>query len=395
MNDYQKCKRPAPLTAQELIDKLAHLHLVLESEKKSGIQLTAEGAMRWLTGVRHEIIAVTPDGGSPVSALVELSGRGMRITFLTTPIEMPRVKDQLPPVFKGIRNVSIAFATALPKVDNGMVLPGSALHTRLTGQIVRPLIGGLKGNQYKKFDWVGNMMSALTVKTAYELTPGMNGEQVRGLLAKNFADYGVETNMLLIALKGQENHLHPLYEVRYKVPAKGWIKLVTAGRLADVIVSGTVMVKFGKITAQEQVAHSALQEAVIEYADLYRNGMNERAIYEGCGDCFKAIEKKHGLKGFAKSAYLHHLGGPTSPLGNRDYCLSPANADNCFAGMSFAINPVECLFGTKVEIQGIVSESGAPHMLDISKLTDPKLATFSKIVSANGTKCLVPDPVVR
>lgn len=395
MIDYQKSKRPAPITAQEITDKLAHLRQVLESEKKTGIHLTQEGAMRWLTGVRHEIIAVTPDFPSPVSALVELSSRSVKITFLTTPIEMPRIKDQLPPVFKGVKGVSVAFATDLPKVEKSVVLAGTAQHNALTGRIVRPLIGGLKGNQFKKFDWVANMMSALAVKTAYELVPGQNGEQVHDMLRRNFADFGVESNMFLVALKGQEGHLHPLYDARYKVPAKGWVKLVTAGRLADVIVSETLMVKFGKITAKETEAHAALQDAALEYADLYRNGMNERAIYEGCGEAFAAVEKKYKLKGFAKSAYLHHLGGPTSPLGNRDYCLSPKDKADVFAGMSFAINPVECLFGTKVEIQGIVTESGAPYMLDFSKMTDPKLATFRPVVSGNGTKALIPNPVSR
>ncbi len=395
MMDYQKCKRPAPITAQEITDKLAHLRQVLGTEKKTGIHLIEEGSLRWLAGVRHQICDQSPNSPSPVSALVELSARSAKITFITTSIEMPRIKDQLPPVFKGVKGVSIDFATALPKSEKSVVLSGTAQHAALVGRIVRPLIGGLKGNQFKKYDWVANMMSALAVKTAYELIPGQNGEQVHDLLRRNFADFGVESNMFLVALKGQESHLHPLYDARYKVPAKGWVKLVTAGRLADVIVSETLMVKFGKITAKEQAAHSALQEAALEYADLYRNGMNERAIYEGCGEAFALIEKKHGLKGFAKSAYLHHLGGPTSPLGNRDYCLSPANRADVFAGMSFAINPVECLFGTKVEVQGVVTESGAPYMLDFSKMTDPKLATFRPVVSANGTRALMPNPVMR
>ena len=44
MNDYQKTKRPAPLTTQELTDKIAHLRQVLATEKKSGIHLVEDVA---------------------------------------------------------------------------------------------------------------------------------------------------------------------------------------------------------------------------------------------------------------------------------------------------------------------------------------------------------------
>lgn len=395
MIDYTKARRPAPITTQEINDKLAHMKGVLEAGGKSGILITQEGGIRWLTGVRHQIIDQTPDSASPVQACCKFNGNTWMLTFISAPFEMPRIKDELSKVFKGVKGVRIKFAGERPKETKGIALPGQSTYAAISGRIFRPLIGGLKGNQYKKYAWVGGMMNALAVKTAYELVPGMNGREVRALMFKNFADAGVESNMFLIALKGQEHHLHPLYAGRYKVPAMGWVKLVSAGRLADVIVSETLMVKFGKLTAKETAVHQALQEAAVEYADLYRNGINEQDLYAGCGKRFKQIERKYGLKGFGKCAYLHHLGGPTSPLGNRDYCLDKNSKADCFAGMSFAINPVESLCCTKVELQGIVSESGAPHMLDFSLYTDPKLASFREITSQGGTVCQVSNPVIR
>ncbi len=395
MIDYKKAKRPEAITKVELAEKLEHLKSVLRAEKKSGIVFNQEGSMRWLTGLRHQIIDLNPADVSPVNALCEVKGNSVTVTFVTAPFEMDRIKDQVPGVFKGVKNVSLKYSNVMPKVGKDVVTPGSVYCNTVTGKIVRPLIGGLKGNQYKKYDWVANMMNALVVKTAYELEPGMNGTQVRAMMFKNFADYGVETNMLLVALKGQGNHLHPLYDDRYKVGNNCWLKLVSAGRLGDVIVSETLMVKFGKVSKKEAAAYAALQDATVEYADLYRNGVNEKQLYAECGKRFNKIALRYGLKGFGKSAYLHHLGGPTSPLGNRDYCLNSSSKADCFAGMSFAINPVENIFGTKVELQGIVQEEGAPHMLDISKFTDPKLHAFRTVEAENGTVCKVPELLVR
>lgn len=393
MIDLTKIKRPAEITKVELQDKLAHLTAVLKAEKKSGVLLNQEGAMRWLTGVRHQIIDISPADVSPVSALCEIKGKSVSITFITAPFEMDRIKDQLPKVFKGIARIK--FVNTLAKLGKTVLLPGAADYNKVVGKIVRPLIGGLRGNQYKKYDWVASMQNALVVKCAYEIEPGMNGRDVRAMMFKTFADHGLETNMLLIALKGQGNHLHPLYDERYKVGKNCWLKLVSAGRHADVIVSETLMVKFGKMTNKEAAAYAALQDATVEYADLYRNGVNEQVLYKECGKRFNKVARKYGLKGFGKSAYLHHLGGPTSPLGNRDYCLDASSSADCFAGMSFAINPVENIFGTKVEVQGIVQEEGAPHMLDISKYTDDKLHTFRTVTSENGTVCQMPEVILR
>lgn len=388
-------QRPAFITNEEITQKLTHLRTVLAAQKSRGIMLTAEGAMRWLTGIRQQIIDIEPSANSPVQALCLIGGKDIEITFITSPYEMPRIKDEFPPVFKGVKNVKIKFANDLPKTPPTTILPSAKNHALIQGQIVRPLIGGLTGNQYKKFAWVGAMMSHAVAEVAIALKPGMHGAQVRDLMSGAFVACGIESNMFLVALKGQGNHLHPLYGEQYKVAPNCWLKLVSAGRLADVIVSQTLMVKFGKVSKQEDAVYRALQEATVEYADLYRNGVNERELYSECGKRFNAIEKKYGLKGFGKSAYLHHLGGPTSPLGNRDYCLNKNSKANCFAGMSFAINPVEPIFGTKVEIQGIVSKNGAPQMLDFSPFTNKKIVTFNQVIAEGGTICKVPNYVVR
>ena len=395
MGEIKKVKRPAALNKIEISEKLAHLKAVLKSKKKAGIYLTQEGAMRWLTGVRQQITDIAANDISPVNALCAVKGSKFEITFITTPFETPRIKDELPPVFKDNKEVKIKFALNTPKMGASVIKPADTIYAETVDAICRPLIGGYKGNQFKKYTWVASMQTAAITKSAYEIEPGMNGVQVRQIMMNNMTDLGLETNMLLVALKKQEGHLHPLYNEKYKIGANGMLKLVSAGRLGDVIVSATQMVRFGKITRKEATNYAALQQAVVEYADLYRNGANEHDIYLNCGKRFRMIAKDFGIKGFEKSAYLHHLGGPTSPLGNRDYCLDKTSANTCFAGMSFAINPVDCLTSTKVEVQGIVNAEGAPTMLDYSLYTPEDMLTFSEVTASGGTVAKVPNIIQR
>ncbi len=395
MGEIKKVRRPAAINKIEISEKLSHLKEVLKSKKKTGIILTQEGSLRWLTGVRQQITDIAANDISPINALCVVKGNRYEITFITTPYEMPRIQDELPPVFKTNKEVKIKFATKLPKLGAGIIKPEDKIFAEIVDALCRPLIGDQKGNQYKKYVWVAAMQTAAIAKSAYEIAPGMNGVQVRQIMMNNMIDMGLETNMLLVALKKQENHLHPLYNDKYKIAANGMLKLVSAGRLGDVIVSATQMVRFGKITKKEAANYAALQQAVIEYADLYRNGANEHDIYVECGKRFKQVAKDFGLKGFEKSAYLHHMGGPTSPLGNRDYTLDNTSSNTCFAGMSFAINPVDCLTGTKAEVQGIVNAEGAPTMLDYSLYTPEDMLTFTEITASGGTVAKVPDIIQR
>src|SRR5271169_1469787 len=122
--------------------------------------------------------------------------------------------------------------------------------------------------------------------------------------------------MVLVALTGQEKHLHPLYSSQYRVEKGGWVKLVVGGRYAELIVSITVMAIVGRpLSDGEARIYSALQQAAVEYADLFRNGTSEADIFRNAGVKFTEIENARGLKGFRPSAYNHHMGGPTSPLG--------------------------------------------------------------------------------
>lgn len=395
MGEIKTVRRPAALNKIEINEKLTHLKAILKSKKKASIYLTQEGAMRWLTGVRHQITDIGPNATSPVAALCTVKGNNYELTFVTSPFETPRIKDELPPVFKANKEVKIKFALAAPKMGASVIKPEDSIYAETVGLICRPLIGDQKGNQFKKYTWVASMQTAAIAKSAYEIEPGMNGVQVRQIMMNNMVDLGLETNMLLVALKKQENHLHPLYNDKYKITTNSMLKLVSAGRLGDVIVSATQMVRFGKVTKKEEANYAALQQAVVEYADLYRNGANEHDIYLECGKRFKKIERDFGLKGFGKSAYLHHLGGPTSPMGNRDYCLNKTSSNTCFAGMSFAINPVDCLTGTKVEVQGIVNAEGAPTMLDYSLYTPEDMLTFSEVTASGGTVAKISNIIVR
>lgn len=392
MPSFDLARFPAPPTMakHELETKLAHLGAVLEPLGKSGVFLSSEGALRWLTGTRHQIIDIAPDAQSPVQALVRPKPGSMDVTFVTTRIEMPRIADQLTEVFEGMPGITVDFRQSLPAASDADLLPGAPGYAETVGRILRPVLGGASGNQMRKLEWLYAMATAVLTETSFQLQVGMNGAEVRGQVFRNLAARDVECNLILVALAGQEKHFHPLYGSRYRVEDGCWVKLVAGCRYAELIVSVTAMLRIGRgPSPQEARVYAALQRGVVEYADLYRSGASEGDIYREVGERFASIERETGLTGFQPSAYFHHMGGPTSPLGNRDYLLEPGGTREMFPWMQFAINPCDVLQYTKVELQGIVMPTGAPRMLDGSRFLPKDLGLFSEVRAQGGTEAKV------
>jgi hypothetical protein len=391
--DLARFPPPLRITSEELEGKLGHLRVVLERRGFDTILLSREGAIRWLTGTRHQIIDIAPDAESPVHALVRLRPGAVEVTFLTTRIEMPRIRDQLPEVFRGVPGVSVDFRETLPPSD-GALLPGGAGYEESLAEIVRPLLGGREGNQLRKLEWLHAMTTAVLTETALRLKVGLNGAEVRGMVFSGLASQDVECNLILVALAGQEKHFHPLYDSRYRTERGCWVKLVAGARYAELIVSVTAMAKIASSpSTKESRVYAALQMGAVEYADLYRSGMSESDIYTQVGARFMRIERETELKGFQPSAYFHHMGGPTSPLGNRDYLLEPGGTRRMFPWMQFAINPCDVLQYTKVELQGIVMPEGAPLMQDGSPFVSKDLGLFSEIRAQEGTVATVANVI--
>ncbi len=394
LQDSAAFDKPPAITPEELTSKLSHLRAVLDRHGASSILLACEGAMRWLTGSRHQVIEIAPTAASPVQALVRLRSSIAEVTFITSHTEMPRIQDQLPGVFEGIDEVRIGFQGSAPPLPDHVLLPGVTLYDTVLGEIVRPLVGGLEGNQLRKLEWLYAITTAVLTDSARSVKAGMNGAEIRGMVFNALASRDVECNLILVALAGQEKHFHPLYDARYRAERGCWIKLVAGSRYADLIVSCTVMGKVGQsLSRLEAEIYAALQRGTVEYADLYRNGMVESDIYTDVGTRFVRIEKETGLKGFQKSAYFHHMGGPTSPLGNRDYLLEAGGSRRMFSWMQFAINPCDVLQYTKVELQGFVKDDGPPAMLDGSRFLtgDPRL--FTEIRASGGTTAIVANVI--
>ncbi|NOU36301.1 MAG: M24 family metallopeptidase [Kiritimatiellaceae bacterium] len=374
---------------------MRHLAGVLADCGYAAVVFSSEGAMRWLTGLKHQLGDIAPGAASPVQALVQVSSTdSFKITVVSKTFEMPRLKDEIPSVFKLFPGIEFNFSETVPPLTASTATADSKDYLAVMDRIVRPLPGGLEGSSFKKLEWLsGTAMQALG-ETAGQLREGMNGLMVRGLLLDNLAARGVDANLVLIALAGQELHLHPIASAQYRVRPEKWMKLVVGARYAEHIVSQSLMVKLGgSVSDREADVYRALQQAAVEYADLYRESVRESDIYAGMVERFKMIENDTGLSGFAQSATLHHPGGGTSPLGNRDRMIDPAGTRRLESWTQFAINPVDTLLGFKVELQGIVRPDGvAPLILDMSQLA-PALS-FRKVTSSNGTTALLPDLMV-
>ena len=273
---------PAPqmITHEELKEKLQHCAEQLSRDRKGGILIIAEGAVRWLTGMRHQVTDIAADAASPVNVLARMVPGGFDLTFVAAHTELPRLKDRIPEVFRGQGNVELQFTDVLPRIDRTIAVPRQRTYSRILGTIVRPIIGGFEGNQFSKLKWLSASSTAALVESARQIHTGMNGFEVRNIAQQNLGRRGIETNLILVALKGQEGHFHPLYEECYSVADDCWVKLVCGARYSELIVSASVMVKFGAApTEEENLRYRALQEATIEYADCYREGMSDAQIY--------------------------------------------------------------------------------------------------------------------
>lgn len=381
--------QPENITPEELRLKLNHLNSVLSASGYDSILLQSEGAMRWLTGMKHQLGDIAPLAVSPVNALVKANDGKYSITIISKPFEMPRLKVEIPLLLDLIPEVEYDFAESIPACGNRTLSVESEDYQALLERVIRTVIGGMTGNVFAKLDWLSNMTMKVLADTARQLNVGMNGMEVQGLMAYNLGKCGIDSNLRLVALPGQNDFLHPVASVKYQVEADKWLKLVVGSRYAELIVSQTLMVKLGgEVTEREQLIYHALQDAAVEYAGCYRAEAVEKKIYGKMIERFKAVEEKHRLKGFAGSATLHHPGGGTSPLGNRDWMLNPEGNRKYQPWTQFAINPVDALAGFKVELQGIVQDSGSPFILNMSKYTDIE---FRKIESAEGTSAELPE----
>ncbi len=386
----------SPITSIEIEQKLGHLIDVLNHYRYDSMLLNAEGAMRWLTGLKHQLGDIAPFAISPVSAYIGiLSDKLVKLSFATKPFELARVNFEIPMIFDNVKSVKYEIGKTLPDFGDKTLLPNNPEYQNVLDKIVRPLLGGFTGPQYQKLKWLANITMKVLAETARQLKPGMNGLQVRGLLLNNLAQESVDANLVLISLDGQQNHLHPIASANYVVTEDKWLKLVVGSRYSEQIVSQSLMVKLGgMVNEYEQRAYHALQDSAVEYADCYRSGKLESEVYREMQQRFIWVAEQYDLKGFAKSAKLHHPGGGTSPLGNRDRMLDPEGCRKFDSWTQFAINPVDILQGFKVELQGIVlPDDKPPFILDMSEYCED-LIDFREVVSRSGTTAKLPELLI-
>lgn len=358
-------ERPDPITKVEFCAKLNHLENVLESNGYSSAYLRSEGAMRWLTGIRHQVVDISPDAPTTVQALVRIHPK-TSIVFFSEPWELARVYDIMSGGIWHGCGVEVMYGGSTPDFSRPeSISPALAEYAELERAIISPLAEGLEGNQWDKLIWlIGESRKAL-IEVAGILEPGMTGWEVRTALYQSFHSRHVELNLVMVALSGMQKHAHPVINDDSVVKEGAVVKLVTGARYYDMFHSASQLVKIGGLpTERELHVHQALQEAAVAYADHFRNGAVESDLYASLDPIYHDIEKKYSLIGFDKSSHLHHSGGPLSPLGSRDFVISKQGTRKILPYAQFAVNPVDALEYLKFELQGVTLPEGAPMILD-------------------------------
>ncbi len=351
---------PPFLTKVELEAKLAKAKSFLQEHQLRQIHFESDGDMRWLTGQSHQILNTLPSSPSKVQAILALTDSGFLINFYCNRLEYPRFSLEKSPVFLQISDlktkIQIKDTPLTPQTICSRFQSTLFKQWRNTG--LGTITASADQNSFKKLTWLTKATHLLLIRTLHELKEGMNGLDVKSLVCSNLIRSGIEPNLILVGLAGQENFFHPIPDSRYKLRKGTWIKIACGSRFADQIASLTVMGKWqSKIASDEKRIFAALQEAALRYAERFRPGILEHSLYRQVGRIFREVERKRKIKNFSKSAYNHHLGGPLSPNANRDYTITRTGQREILPNQVFAINPVDILKYFKIEVMGLTGRS--------------------------------------
>ena len=355
-------ERPKSITRGEFCAKMRILEKKLEQLGKKKIYLCSEGAMRWLTGIRHQVVDIAANTPTTVHVVVETKPN-TSLLFYSEPWESNRVHDIIE---RGIWNecgVEASYGGTSPDLtEEGIASPLDENYAEIERSIVSPLA---EGNQKAKLDWLVSESRQALMEIAAHMEEGMTGWDLRTLVYHTYHQRHLELNLVMLGLSKMKRHLHPVVEDDSVVEPGTVVKIAIGARYFDMFHSATQLVKIGEAPAhRELVVHHALQEATLAYADQFTAGAVEKDLHAALGPIFKKVEETHGLEGFGQSAHLHHAGGPLSPLGNRDFVIAEKGQRQILPYSQFSVNPVDALEFLKFELQGIVLPAGPPQIID-------------------------------
>lgn len=365
---------PQPITKKEFLAKLSHLKEVLTREGFTAIYLNSEGAMRWLTGRRHQVIDIHPSQPSTTSVVVSFDKDHFNLAFYSDPWESNRLNDIVNDEIYQRDNIStqVDVLTNLA-LDQNILHSGMGNYDETVREIVSPLIEQFSGNQSKKLEYLILSSREALLEVAHRLKVGMTGWEIRSLVYDIYHKKHLELNQVVLGLHGMSNYQHPVVQDDSVIVEGDIVKVVTGSRVIEMYHSASQLVKVGKpVTDEERHIYKALLQMSIEYASKYVCGATEKELYATLIPIAERIEKQFDLPHFAQSAHLHHPGGPMSPLGNRDFLVTKDGKRKMFPYSMFSINPVDSILNLKCELQGISIPDSLPMIFDEFKNTTNK-----------------------
>jgi hypothetical protein len=359
-------ERPKSITESEFLAKTIHLKTILESYGFSRILLQSEGAMRWLTGLRHQVVDINPNAPTTVQALVGTKGSTLAISFCSDPWEEARVRNIMQLDMFSLNGIEVDYVGKHPMpINSSTLLPSDPRYSEIEREIVSPLVQGLEGNQWDKLLWLIDESRQTLIEISTQLQSGMTGWEVRSKVYEAYHKRHIELNLVMLGFSDTHTHCHPVVMDDSRVENGSIVKLVVGARYFDMFHSASQLVKIGtEPTSTELLVHEALTDAALAYADQFQAGVDEGTLYKSLGPIFSETARKYDLPAFERSAYLHHGGGPLSPLGNRDFVMAENGKRPLFPNTLFSINPVDAIESLKFELQGMVMPKGSPVIFD-------------------------------
>mgnify|MGYP000510054366 CR=1 FL=1 len=147
--------RPKSITKEEFKAKLELLKKVLQREEYQGIYLQSEGAMRWLTGRRHQVVDIHPGSSTTVHCLVNIDNQATTLHFFSQPWEQNRLHGWIRDEIYSIEGIKVETSTLDQLVEQeGVLFPTHTDYKEIEREIVSTLPQHLEGNQIEKLHYL-------------------------------------------------------------------------------------------------------------------------------------------------------------------------------------------------------------------------------------------------
>lgn len=347
---------------KEIDIKLSRIHAMLDDEGLDALVLTKHSNFSWITAGGKSDITICVEAGV-VSILISRDG----LYAITNVIEEERYREEEHLEDLGFKIIAQEwYENKTAEIINDLVGDMSKVGTdmpmgsaKLINEKINPLRYSLTDNEIRRYQFLGEKLSAALEEYIATVKPGMTEYEITGGLCEALWKHNIEQVLFLVSADERA------FRYRHGIPTGNKLDkhliISVNGRYKGLITTVTRMVHFGKTV--EKLVKQFDQTCEIECRTIgsVKVGVDDINAYNVCKKSYEDL-------GYADMWKAHGQGGAQG-YNNRDYIITPNSHGITQINQCYCFNPV--IDGTKTEDAFIATEQGP---LFITKpITFPKL----------------------